>query len=122
MDEEIYWRQRCKNPWAQEGDRNTLYFHSKATRRQRTNKISGLQNNLGEWCEKLEDVENIITGYFGELFQSSHPASDLMDEILEDLAPVVTSAMNQQLTAPFVLPEVILALSQMSVGRPPGLG
>lgn len=120
MDEEIYWRQRCKNPWAQEGDRNTLYFHSKANRRQRKNKIPGLQNNLGEWCEKVEDVENIITRYFGELFQSSHPASDLMDEIWEDLAPVVTPAMNQQLTAPFVPPEVILALSQMSTLKSPG--
>lgn len=23
MDEELFWRQRCKNQWAKEGDRNT---------------------------------------------------------------------------------------------------
>lgn len=81
MDEEIYWRQRCKNLWAQERDRNTRYFHSRATQRRKTNRIMGLEDMMGVWKDKVGEVERIITDYFGGLFQSSNPAPELIDEV-----------------------------------------
>lgn len=95
MDEEIYWRQRCKNQWAKEGDRNTRFFHAKASKRRSNNKIPGLQNQFGEWKDKVEDIEQIIQEYFGTLFQISNPSTELIDEILQNVNPVVTPAMNQ---------------------------
>lgn len=59
----------------------------------------------------MTEVEGIIKEYFGGLFQSTNPAPELIDEILENVATVVTLAMKQQLTAPFSPAEVISALS-----------
>lgn len=37
MDKELYLRQRSKTQWAKEGDKNTKYFHMKATSRKCAN-------------------------------------------------------------------------------------
>lgn len=119
-DEEIYWRQRCKNQWAKEGDRNTRFFHAKASRRRRTNHISGLENNNGEWKDSVKEVEAIILEYFGDLFKSSSPTTEIIDEILAEVALVVTPAMNQHFALPFSSSEVTTTLSNMAPLKSPG--
>lgn len=49
MDEKIYWRQRGKNQWAKEGDRNTQFSHAKASKRKQTNTIEGIFDTGGQW-------------------------------------------------------------------------
>ncbi|KAH9685108.1 reverse transcriptase domain-containing protein [Citrus sinensis] len=57
LDEEIYWRHRARTDWLQAGDRNTKFFHSKATARKRKNKIWGVEDKNGVWTENGEAVE-----------------------------------------------------------------
>ncbi|KAK3204446.1 hypothetical protein Dsin_018492 [Dipteronia sinensis] len=47
--EERYWRQRSRIEWLKCGDRNTRFFHMKASVRQARNKIKGLFGNGGQW-------------------------------------------------------------------------
>lgn len=49
--EEIMWKQRSKTQWLAEGYRNTRFFHSQASHRAKINEISGLENELGKFCE-----------------------------------------------------------------------
>lgn len=70
----------------------------------------------------MADVEKIILDYFRDLFDTSAPSHELIDEILENLIPVVTPAMNQHISRPFTALEVTQALSQMSSLKYPGLG
>ena len=49
--EEIMWRQRAKIRWLSAGDRNTRFFHMRASMRRKKNMIKALQNSLGVLVE-----------------------------------------------------------------------
>ena len=48
--EEIIWQQRSKVQWMGPGDRNTKYFHSKASERKKKNTINKIMDENGNWC------------------------------------------------------------------------
>ncbi|KAL1077791.1 hypothetical protein V6Z11_D10G119000, partial [Gossypium hirsutum] len=43
-EEERYWAQRARNQWLRKGDRNTRYFHVRATGRKKKNRIDKLKD------------------------------------------------------------------------------
>ena len=48
MDKEAkMWAQRSRVLWLKDGDKNTQFFHSKASQRRRTNYINGLFDDSG---------------------------------------------------------------------------
>jgi len=49
------------------------------------NTITGLKDTSGTWHTNSEDIMNIVTQYFGELFTTSYP-SDVKD-VLECIQP-----------------------------------
>lgn len=48
--EATMWRQRSKILWLRDGDKNTKFFHSKASQRRRRNYITRLHDVGGNWC------------------------------------------------------------------------
>ena len=63
-DEEVWWQQRSRVQWLGEGDRNTEYFHHRASERRRKNAIVGLWNDEGIWCDSKEDIVRTGLSYF----------------------------------------------------------
>ncbi|KAL5792216.1 hypothetical protein ACOSP7_000810 [Xanthoceras sorbifolium] len=49
LQEEIYWRQRSRVSWLKFGDRNSKFFHAKASARRKSNEILGLSDDMGCW-------------------------------------------------------------------------
>lgn len=47
--EEVMWKQRSRNNYLKEGDRNTSFFHTKASNRKQRNWIQGLEDENGIW-------------------------------------------------------------------------
>ncbi|XP_047978592.1 uncharacterized protein LOC125220464 [Salvia hispanica] len=47
--QEIFWRQRAKQHWLRDGDRNSKFFHVKASARKKKNTISQLKDDNGVW-------------------------------------------------------------------------
>jgi arsenate reductase-like glutaredoxin family protein len=116
--EEKMWKQRFRISWLQSGDRNTKYFHCQATNRRRRNHIYGIRDQAGVWQSQDEAVENIIVGYYRDLFTTSHPGD--FDEILRGVDRVVTNEMNLQLDSEFTEGEVEYTLKQMGPLKAPG--
>ena len=45
-------------------------FHAKATQRRNKNHIRGIQNAHGQWVENLEEVVEVASTYFDNLFHA----------------------------------------------------
>ena len=76
MDKEArMWLQRSKVQWAKYGDRNSRYFHARATQRLRKNSISTLRRADGTWCSNLDEVADTIVDYYQNLFTSASPTN-----------------------------------------------
>jgi hypothetical protein len=120
--EEHMWRQRFRSQWLKHGDRNTNFFHSRVTYRQRRNSIVGLRDSDGKWRINPDQVQTILTSYFQNIFLTSNPSS--IDTVLQCVPTMITNSMNEALSRPYTAPEVETALKQiapLTVPSPDGL-
>ncbi|XP_023878479.1 uncharacterized protein LOC111990942 [Quercus suber] len=106
--EDVMWRQRSRLNWFQRGDRNTSFFHAKASARQKKNLIVGLMDANDVWQEDDARMEEIVVEYYNNLFSSSNPED--FSELLAAVQLKVSLAMNEELTRVFTGMEVRLAL------------
>ncbi|XP_022150918.1 uncharacterized protein LOC111018954 [Momordica charantia] len=112
-EEEIFWRQRSRDLWHKHGDRNTKWFHTKASHRRRTNEIKGLLDQQGTWEENKFKVVGMIESYFTELFSSSRPSVSIIEQVTGCIEARVSSGHNCDLLKPFCEEEMIMALHQI---------
>ena len=97
--EERMWRQRSRTLYLKDGDRNTRFFHCRATQRRRHNLITRIKNQSNEWCTQPDQISAIFLDYYQELFSSSNPEVLVGD--LDSVPQVVTMEMNEALTEEF---------------------
>ncbi|KAM0845547.1 hypothetical protein ACQ4PT_056296 [Festuca glaucescens] len=57
--EEIMARQRSRVDWLREGDRNTAFFHARASARKKNNRINVLVRDDGSKCDDQEGIKAI---------------------------------------------------------------
>lgn len=95
-------------------DRNTAFFHAKATKRSQIIQVDGLTDKNGVMCHTKKGMADIVVNYFLGLFDTSSPEEQTMDEVLSVIEPRMTAHENHFLTRPFTSKEVTDALSSMS--------
>ena len=116
--QEIYWAQRSRVNWIKHGDKNSKFFHLKASQRRQKNLIQGIMDTEGRCVKDIEDVAGVAVQYFNHLF-SKGPCSRI-EECLEAVPHKVTSEMQQILTDEFNEDEIKAALFQMGSTKAPG--
>ena len=87
-----------------EGDRNTKFFHAKASARRKKNLIVSLKEMDGTVIEQQSDIERVIIQHFSTLFESSNP--NAIEEVVGHIPRVVMEEMNDWLMRDFHLEEV----------------
>jgi hypothetical protein len=58
--EDLCWKQRAKQNWYKNGDRNTQYFHAWANQRRRTNRIQKVRDIARREWQTLSDIPNFF--------------------------------------------------------------
>ncbi|XP_075668611.1 uncharacterized protein LOC142638468 [Castanea sativa] len=109
--QEMYRAQRFRINWMKHGDRNTKFFHAKASQRRRKNYINGIRNSQWMWVENLKEVVEVASDYCDNLFQAG--VGDQMEECLDAVESRVTDDMREFLSTQFTTKEVKVALFQM---------
>ena len=100
------------------GDKNTKFFHSKASQRRRWNFIQGIRDEGDNWVEAQEDIARVAISYFGNLFSAG--VCDRIEECLQAIPCKVTEEMRQSLSREVSADEIREALFQMGPTKAPG--
>ncbi|XP_058110927.1 uncharacterized protein LOC131253807 [Magnolia sinica] len=87
--EEAFWKQKFRNSWLLEGDKNTKYFHSVANERARRSTISSIRNSVGETVSSIQEIKAEAITFFQDLYQAE-PISFNAD-FLQAIPQVITS-------------------------------
>ncbi|XP_024200296.1 uncharacterized protein LOC112203585 [Rosa chinensis] len=118
--QEKYWRQRSRAMWLKDGDRNSAFFHRKATNRRTRNAIKGLKDSQGEWQIDPVIVQRLLVNYYKNVFTSSGANLEAINEVISATSPMVTMEMNEALLQPYTEDEIRAALFQMHPSKSPG--
>ncbi|RVW60790.1 LINE-1 reverse transcriptase-like [Vitis vinifera] len=114
--EEVHWRQKSRELWLKEGDRNTGYFHRMANAHRRNNSLDRIMIN-GEWLTKDQEVREGIVNAFQNLL-SEEP------EWRADIEGLHLNQLNlreaEDLERPFSEEEIHGALMEMRGDKAPG--
>ncbi|KAL0458285.1 UNVERIFIED_CONTAM: LOB domain-containing protein 29 [Sesamum latifolium] len=96
------------------GDRNTRFFHQKASHRFRSNLITKLRTSNRALVDKEEEIQHCILSHFEDVYSSSHPRPDDVAHGTAQLRRVVDEDMEDELSQPYHENEVTKALFEMA--------
>lgn len=100
------------------GDKNTNFFHAQMTKRQRCNKILGLEDDQGVWCTDHSRVDSIAVNYFKNLFLTCNPSR--VEEITDCVEAQISLEDKRRLLQPITDEEVWLTMFQIPADKSPG--
>jgi hypothetical protein len=113
--EEIMAHQCSRVDWLREGDRNTSFFHTRASARRGTNRIRYLQNADGSKCEDPKQIQGMVRDFYVNLFSSEQCMP--MNAILEAIPTKVSAEMNEALNWGYTNNEIKHALFKWAPPR-----
>lgn len=116
--QEIFWKQRAKQYWLRDGDKNTRFFHKFASTRKENNKIQGLIDETGQWADTNAGIQQVIDRYFEDMFSTR-----AMGECLSDIIQFaeISEKQKHDLIQPIIKEEVKDAVYDMHPEKSPGM-
>lgn len=118
LDQELYWKQRSKQRWLEEGDMNTKYFHVVANHRKKKNTIYlNIDNVL---THSIEDIKQHTTNYYKQILETKEIKYASLGPSFWEETHKVTPQENTTLTLSFSLNEIKTTLFACEPNGAPG--
>ncbi|TXG53848.1 hypothetical protein EZV62_019104 [Acer yangbiense] len=108
--EELFWKQRSRADWLEVGDRNSKFFHARASARKKKKSTHMLYNNEGRIEDTNEGMARVIQDYFHSLFQSSNPFPTDISKASECISSCFNQTQREELNMAFIEKDVSLSL------------
>ncbi len=122
LREEIFWKQKSRINWLQEGDRNIAFFHNSVKARRHGNSLSSLVLPDGTQIYSCEAISREAVNYFSDLFSREDSGVGHEEcDILDCIPHLVSTEMNEALLDPISLLELEKIVFNMKKGQAPGL-
>ncbi|XP_024163831.1 uncharacterized protein LOC112170758 [Rosa chinensis] len=116
--ESLLWRQKSRDKWLQDGDRNTRFFHLTTVIRRRKNKIEGLFDDNEEWHCDMAHMKGIAVQFFTSLFSDNN--GDELRFFIPYLFPIIETQLLSSTTAEITMNEVKKAMFSIGGLKAPG--
>uniref|UniRef100_A0A2N9FR65 Reverse transcriptase domain-containing protein n=1 Tax=Fagus sylvatica TaxID=28930 RepID=A0A2N9FR65_FAGSY len=116
--QEVIWRQKSREIWLEEGDKNTKFFHLSTVIRRRANNIDRIKLEDDNWLTEMGDIENYFLDNFRHLYQSSNPTWPADLEGL--IQPCIEELENERLCRVPSVEEIKGTVWEMNPWKAPG--
>ena len=117
-DEEVFYKQRAKVKWLNEGDGNKRFFHRAVMERRATNFISSVCDSDGNFHYGDEVPQTFIDYFQGVLGEEDSAVTPMMDQALFDRR--LTLHESLEIIKPFTNDEIKSALFSIGIDKAPG--
>ncbi|XP_021812414.1 uncharacterized protein LOC110755503 [Prunus avium] len=120
LDQEaLFWKQKSRLKWLQEGDRNTNFFHMTTLIRRRRNKVERLKDDNGVWVETADSLKALAINFFTKLFSQGQVDSNSV--IIPNLFPCMDPVIVSNLLRPIEMSEIKTSLFNIGHLKAPGI-
>ncbi|PKI66159.1 hypothetical protein CRG98_013457 [Punica granatum] len=108
---DLIWRQKSRELWLKDGDRNSKFFHLSTVIRRRSNHIAAIKEDNGEWSQDRERIGNYFLKNFQDLFSTSLPA--FPNDLEGPISRTITDSKNDGLIQTPDDKEIMMALNSI---------
>uniref|UniRef100_A0A803MWZ9 Uncharacterized protein n=1 Tax=Chenopodium quinoa TaxID=63459 RepID=A0A803MWZ9_CHEQI len=97
--EDLFWRQRSRQDWLRDGDKNTPFFHQKESQRKERNHIREIKDAAGNSFREEEQISEVLASHFEELFSSGGQGE--AENVIDKVDLKISEEQFADLIAPF---------------------
>lgn len=105
--EEVFWKQKSRETWLEEGDKNTKFFHNSVSMRRVRNHISKIKLSDGSEVANPKTIVKEVVDFFSLILNSDwSPHSSVQDRFINSIPKLLNKENSDSLIAKFSLAKV----------------
>lgn len=117
IHEELYWKQRTNAFRLTDGDTNSKFFHTVASKRRKLNHITHIYNDHDDLVANQKDMCSVVLEYFRGVFEDGGGG---LNQVVENGGRVVNEDQDMKLTAEINFVKFTAAIKQMHLDKSAG--
>ena len=118
---EIMWKQKSRELWLKEGDRNTKFFHLSTIIKRRTNHIDAIKLEEGHWVTSPTQIRQTILSSFKNLFAEEYVSFlEHLDNLMTNCIIEEDNDLLMKIPSREEIKETLFQMHDLKAPRPDG--